>query len=106
MPSYASIDEATQAAILKFVDSVVPGPCDDIWLGGSRANGSAQADSAYDVVAFSSQAPAEDEDLFAFSKTKEVAAGVKVALIVAHPRHWGDPGDYMKDLRRHGFRLR
>jgi predicted nucleotidyltransferase len=106
MPSYASIDEAMHALILKYVDSVVPAPCDDVWLAGSRASGTAHPDSDWDVIAFSDQAPSGEDDLFALNRSKEVAKGVKVALVIAHPCHWGDPRPYMVDLRRHGYKLR
>ena len=100
------LDESTQALVLDYVDSVVPGPCDDIWLTGSHAIGPAQPEDHWDVVAFTFAAAPERDELFRLNQSKEVAPGVVVDLVVAHPIHWGDSSHFMTHLRRIGLKLR
>lgn len=106
MTSYVAIDEATQSQILKYVDSVTPKPCDDIWLAGDRVKGIATPSAVWNVVAFTGQVPSDEPDPFAIQHNKQVAPGVTVALSLVHPLHWGDSSSFMADLRRFGYRLR
>src|SRR5690242_17399282 len=100
------ICETVKKQILDFVDSVVPGPSKEVWLAGSRAEGTAHADSDWDVVAFTPDMSSEPRKLFCSNQIKKIAPGVLVELVIAHPDHKNDPRPYMTGLRRFGIRLR
>ena len=94
------------AAILAFVDSIVPGRVESVWLTGSRARGNARADSDWDVVAFTAAASQAASDLFKTSQIGPDVGGGPIQLVVAHPSHWDDPRPFMAECRRAGIRLR
>ena len=98
--------EMRKRQILDFVDSVVPGPSMEVWLTGSRAEGTARANSDWDVVAFTPDMSSEPCKLFCSNQVKEIAPGVLVELVIAHPDHKNDPRPYMTGLRQFGSRLR
>jgi hypothetical protein len=50
-PLLERISAEDQAALLAFVDAVVPSGCVGVWLTGSRAIGKQRADSDWDVLA-------------------------------------------------------
>jgi hypothetical protein len=100
------MSETRTKQILDFVDSVVPGPSREVWLVGSRAQGTARADSDWDVVAFTPYMSSEPCKLFCSNQVKEIAPGVLVELVIAHPDHKNDPRPYMAGLRQFGIRLR
>lgn len=94
------------AAILAFVDSIIPGSCESVWLTGSRARGDARSDSDWDVVAFTAAAPRGAGNLFKTSQIGPDVGGGPIQLVVAHPSHWDDPRPFMAECRRAGIRLR
>jgi hypothetical protein len=94
------------AAILSFVDQIVPAGSTAVWLTGSRVKGTAQSDSDWDVVAFHPAAPRRPEDLFQSNQIGPHPLGGEIELVIAHPDHWNDPRQYMSDLRAYGVRLR
>jgi hypothetical protein len=100
------MNETRKMQILNFVDSVVPGPSKEVWLAGSRAEGTARAGSDWDVVAFTPDMSSEPCKLFSSNQVKEIAPGVLVELVIAHPDHKNDPRPYMTGLRQFGIRLR
>jgi hypothetical protein len=102
----SSLNEEVQQQILRFVDSAVPGKNTEVWLCGSRAEGTERADRDWDVVAFTTEASLNPGDLFRSIQVREIAPGVLVELVIAHPDHKRDPRPYMRDLGTFGFRLR
>ncbi len=101
------IDAATRAQLLSFVDQIVPGETESVWLTGSRARGEARPDSDWDVVAFTYSAPRATSDLFTSGQisTYTVGGGV-IELVIAHPAHWNDARPYPSSWRAYGIQLR
>lgn len=101
------IPEEVRQKILAFVDSVMPGECESVWLTGSRVRGDFRPDSDWDVVAFTHDYDRESEKLFLSNQTSpfKLCGGV-IELICAHPDHWNNPRRYMTELRQSGIRLR
>jgi hypothetical protein len=100
------VSETEKRLILEFVDSVIPGPSNEVWLVGSRAEGTARPDSDWDVVAFTPDMSSDPRKLFCNNQVKEIAAGMVVELVIAHPNHKHDARPYMQGLRFFGIRLR
>jgi hypothetical protein len=100
------IDVKITSLILSFVDTIVPGPCNDVWLVGSRAEGTARPDSDWDVVAFTPDMSPDPRKLFCSNQVSEIASGIKVELVIAHPCHKNDPRRYMAGMRKFGIKLR
>ncbi len=92
--------------IPSFVDSVVPGPSREVRLTESRAKGTARPSSDWDVVAFTPDMSSDPRKLFSSNAVAEIAPGLKIELVIAHPKHKIDPRRYMVDLRSFGIRLR
>lgn len=101
-----AIDDRAKALILDFVDRHYGGMITEVWLTGSRATGTARPESGWDVIAFSPHAPFRREDLFQHACIEEIAPGMVIELVVAHPDHWDDDRRYIADLRAFGIRLR
>lgn len=101
-----SLSEEHKSQILAFVDSVVPGPRQEVWLVGSRAQGTAREDSDWDVIAFTPDMSPDPRKLFCSDQTKEIEPGVVVELVIAHPDHKRDPRPYMAGWREFGIKLR
>lgn len=104
--SGSPVSEQRKAEILAFVDFVVPGPSKEVWLVGSRAEGTARQDSDWDVVAFTPDVSSDPRKLFCSNQKREISPGVIVELVVAHPSHKDASVPYMEGLRSFGIRLR
>lgn len=100
------VDPNAQRSILQFVDSIVPGGGDSVWLTGSRARGDARPDSDWDVLVITRDAPRAPEKLFESNQLGPTVGGGIIELVIAHPDHWHDPRPYMADCRTFGIRLR
>ncbi len=77
-----------------------------VWLCGSRAKGTAQPDSDWDVVAFHPAAPPDPKEVFKSNQLEDHSQGGEIELVIVHPIHWDDPGQYFSDLRAVGIKLR
>jgi hypothetical protein len=94
-------------AILAFVDTVVPGGGESVWLTGSRVRGNPRPDSDWHVVAFLTDAPNHPADLFKSNQlSQDTILGGKIELVIAHPDQWNHASNYMTELRQSGLRLR
>ena len=101
------IPETVRTAILNFVDNIVPGGGDSVWLTDSRVRGDARPDSDWDVLVYSSDAPSAPEKLFEANQTSpNTIDGGHIQLVIAHPNHRDDPRPYMVECRQSGVRLR
>jgi hypothetical protein len=101
-----NVSEERKSQILAFVDSVVPGPSQDVWLVGSRAQGTARENSDWDVIAFTPDMSPDPHKLFSSNQTREIAPGFVIELVIAHPDHKNDPRPYMAGWREFGIKLR
>lgn len=100
------IDPEVRTALLAFVDSVVPGGGESVWLTGSRARGDARPDSDWDVIAFTADAPSDPARLFEGNQIGRLTGIGEVELVIAHPSAMSDPRCYMSGWRKHRIRLR
>lgn len=94
------------ARILAFVDSVVPGGGDSVWLTGSRSRGEERQNSDWDVIAFTSDASTDRTKLFESNQMGPEVDGGPIELVIVHPCFKEDAGRYMTDWRSHGVQLR
>ena len=82
------IPETVRTEILDFVDSIVFGGGDSVWLTGSRVRGDARPDSDWDVLVYSPHAPSAPDDLFQYNQTSphtiDAASGLR-----ARAAPWG-----------------
>ncbi len=101
------IPETVRTEILDFVDSIVFGGGDSVWLTGSRVRGDARPDSDWDVLVYFQDAPSAPGDLFKSNQTsRHTINGGHIELVIAHPNHRDDPRPYMVECRQSGLRLR
>jgi Nucleotidyltransferase domain len=91
------ISAAAKGEILRFVDRFVPAGTTGVWLCGSRAKGTARANSDWDVVAFHPSYSNRPEDLFKANQLGPHSHGGQIELVIAYLDHWHDPRRYMAD---------
>jgi hypothetical protein len=102
-----ALTEDDRSRILAFVDTVVPPrPCNEVWLVGSRAEGTERPDSDWDVLVFTIDAPSDPSKLFYGNQKATVAPGFVIELVWAHPCLKGDSRRYLQGYRNFGIRLR
>jgi hypothetical protein len=94
------------ARILAFVDSVVPGGGESVWLAGSRSRGEERPDSDWDVIAFTSDATVDRTKLFESNQIGPELNGGPIELVIVNPCFKNDAGQYMTGWRNHGVQLR
>jgi predicted nucleotidyltransferase len=102
------IDPDIKAAILEIVDGKIPSGCLSVWITGSRAKGSAQTGSDWDVVVIHPEArlilPGHEGPVII--EKKKIFTGDYVEVVRIPPNDWDHPGRFMTDCRQFGFRIR
>lgn len=102
------IDEKTKKKILDFVDEAILAT-EEVWLTGSRSNGTSKVGSDWDVIVISEHCPRKYEDVFktATQNSKFNIDGGHVEAVCVHPDVLAlDSRPYFADCRKFGIRLR